>query len=102
MSSPLIEESEIKDLLVSSLPTRPTAPSAFGGKGYTVSEMKEAFDKLPLFIIEKFNSLINDAYDGILANYLYIDEYNLYDTICTIKEQIAAIMEHLGIYSEEE
>ncbi len=42
------------------LPTRPTSPQAFGGKGYTASDMKEAFDKLPLFIIERFNSLIDD------------------------------------------
>ncbi len=101
MYTPIIEESEIKDLLVSSLPTRPTAPSAFGGKGFSVAEMKEAFDKLPLFIVEKFNTLINDAQDGNLATYLYIDENTLYDTISAIKEQLAVIMEYLGITEEE-
>ena len=54
---------DIDALRVSSLPTRPTAPSSFGGKGYTAAQMKEAFDRLPLFIIEKFNALI-DAING--------------------------------------
>lgn len=46
---------------VSSLPSRPSAPTAFGGRGYTASEVKEAFDRLPLYIVEKFNSLIDDV-----------------------------------------
>ena len=53
-----ISDSEISALKVSSLPTRPTAPAAFGGRGYTASEMKAAFDMLPLFIIERLNALI--------------------------------------------
>ena len=57
---------------ISSLPSRPTAPSAFGGKGYTAADMKEAFDRLPLFIVEKFNSLLDDisreGEDGISAD----------------------------------
>lgn len=55
-----ITDEEIKDLKVSSLPTRPTAPSSFGGRGYTAKEMKEAFDRLPLLIIERFNRLVDD------------------------------------------
>ena len=54
-----ISESEISALRISSLPTRPTAPTAFGGRGYTASEMKAAFDMLPLFIIERLNALIS-------------------------------------------
>lgn len=60
MKTTKILESEISNLKISSLPTRPNAPTSFGGKGYTSLEMKEAFDKLPLFIIERFNSLIDD------------------------------------------
>ena len=74
MRSKKINESEIESLKVSSLPTRPTAPAAFGGKGYTADELKAAFDALPLYIIEKFNSLIDDltteGEDGILADIL--------------------------------
>lgn len=60
MKTTKILESEISGLKISSLPTRPNSPTNFGGAGYTSIEMKEAFDKLPLFIIERFNSLIDD------------------------------------------
>ncbi|MBQ7314885.1 MAG: hypothetical protein IJW83_02640 [Clostridia bacterium] len=53
--------SEIADIKIASLPTRPTAPTSFGGKGYTASDMKAAFDRLPLFIIERLNALIDDV-----------------------------------------
>lgn len=51
-------------MLIASLPTRPTAPSAFGGKGYTAAEMKAAFDRLPIFIIERFNMLLDEITSG--------------------------------------
>ena len=57
-----ITEDEIRGMKISSLPTRPTAPTSFGGRGYTAKEMKEAFDKLPLYIIDRFNSLLDDVY----------------------------------------
>ncbi len=60
MKTAKINENEIKEASVASLPTRPTAPSAFGGRGYTAKDMKEAFDKLPMLIAERFNSLIDD------------------------------------------
>ena len=60
MNTKKITADEIKDIRVASLPSRPTAPASFGGKGYTAAQMKEAFDRLPLFIIERFNSLLDD------------------------------------------
>ncbi len=60
MKATKITNGDIADKTVASLPTRPTLPSAFGGKGYTADEVKQAFDKLPLYIIEKFNELIDD------------------------------------------
>ena len=60
MKSTKIKDGDINDKKVSSLPTRPTAPAAFGGKGYTATELKEAFDALPLFLVEKYNELIGD------------------------------------------
>ncbi len=60
MQSKQISDSEISSLKIASLPTRPTAPEAYGGGGMTASDMKNAFDRLPLFIIEKFNLLIED------------------------------------------
>ena len=62
MNTSKIEDSDIASLKISSLPTRPTAPAAFGGKGYTATEMKEAFDRLPLYIIERFNRLVDDIF----------------------------------------
>ena len=60
MNTKKITDGEIADLRVASLPTRPTAPFEFGGKGYTALQMKRAFDKLPVFIVERLNLLIDD------------------------------------------
>jgi hypothetical protein len=61
MKARKIEYSDIKDIRISSLPTRPTAPRALGGMGYGASEMKEAFDRLPLYVIERYNELIESV-----------------------------------------
>ena len=60
MNTKKITDAEITPIAISSLPTRPTASTAFGGKGYTAAEMKAAFDKLPLLIIERFNALLDE------------------------------------------
>ena len=60
MKSRKITEGDIAEKKVASLPTRPTAPTAFGGKGYTPTELKEAFDKLGLYLVECYNRLIDD------------------------------------------
>ena len=51
MKAKKIMDSDISALKVASLPTRPTAPKEYGGMGYKATEMKEAFDKLPEYII---------------------------------------------------
>ncbi len=71
MTTEKIKNAEIAALRVSSLPSRPNASGAFGGRGYTAAEMKAAFDRLPLFIIERFNALLDDigaSGDGSLAD----------------------------------
>ena len=78
MFSKKIEKTEYEDLEISSLPTRPTASSAFGGRGYSSREMKAAFDKLPLFIIERLNSLIDDIQasgEGSVSDAIKTDIY---------------------------
>ncbi|MBQ8321585.1 MAG: hypothetical protein IJX92_04400 [Clostridia bacterium] len=60
MTANKISDEEICDLKVASLPTRPTEDSAYSGEGYGPEEMKAAFDRLPLFIIERYNALIDD------------------------------------------
>ena len=70
MNTKPILESEYADLRISALPSRPTASSAFGGKGYTATQLKEAFDRLPLLLIERFNRLLSDiesSSDGSLV-----------------------------------
>ena len=68
MTTKKITESELSPLRIASLPTRPTAPTAFGGKGFTATEMKEAFDKLPMLIAARLNELIDDITTGGIAS----------------------------------
>ena len=102
MNTTKILESEIKDLKISSLPSRPTAPTAFGGKGYTSAQMKSAFDRLPLFIIERLNSLIDDACsigEGSLSASIptgIIDGHTLGDIFNDIMNGSLAGYLHLG------
>ena len=65
MTTKAIQNSEIEDLKISSLPTNPTADPNYGGLGYSASEMKAAFDRLPLFIIDRLNSLIADISSSV-------------------------------------
>lgn len=118
MKTTKILEDEIKDIKVSSLPTRPTADSGFGGRGYSAKEMKEAFDRLPLFIIDRFNSLFEDLFDddgiageiktgmddshtltelfddirtGLFAGYLTVGSVSLSERIDALDERITAL-----------
>jgi len=61
MNATKITDSEIEKIKVSSLPTRPTSPTAFGGSGYSAAQMKAAFDKLPLLLVERYNRLLDDV-----------------------------------------
>jgi hypothetical protein len=82
---------EVSPLSVSSLPTHPTAPSGLGGRGYTSADMKAAFDKLPLLIIERFNALIDDisseGEDSLAAAIptKISDGHTLFDLFCDIQ-----------------
>ena len=123
MKTKKITEKEMTPLRVASLPSRPTAPLSFGGKGYTSSEMKEAFDKLPNFIATRLNSLIEDVSDyangisasiptglesghtlkkmfadvtsGAFAEYLCVPGGYLGDVLRDITEEIAALKEQI-------
>ncbi len=55
-----ITKEDISDISVSSLPSRPTSDYVYGGEGYSSAQLKEAFDRLPLYIIEAFNTLLED------------------------------------------
>lgn len=78
MNATKILDEEIKDIRISSLPTIPTAPSSFGGIGYSSVSMKYAFDRLSLFIIERFNLLIDDLSGTAFAdNVMLTSTYSL-------------------------
>ncbi len=63
MQSKKIQDSDVRSLKISSLPTRPTSSTSLGGLGYSSRDMKEAFDALSLHIIEHYNTLIDDITD---------------------------------------
>ena len=102
------------------LPKRPTAPVAYGGRGYTAQEMKAAFDKLPLLLVDRFNSLLTDIEatgeegisgsiktglatghtladlfcditNGNLSSYLTVGDKALIERILSLEEELAEI-----------
>lgn len=126
MKANKISDAEISALKVATLPTRPTTPDAFGGSGYTPTEVKAAFDRLPLYIIEKYNELIDDIMgedggditngmktginstqtlgeffdgvsDGTLATYLYTPLGTLAEALTGLRADIEKLAAHLGI-----
>ena len=117
MISKVVFSDEYEHLKVASLPSNPTASVEFGGLGYNSNQMKEAFDALPLFILKKFNRLIDDITtdpeisisgelrtgieqaprlsdifahitDGQLASYLTVGEESLATHIARLREDI--------------
>lgn len=119
MKAKKILNTETEPISVSSLPVRPTASKELGGLGYTSSELRAAFDRLPLFIAERFNALIDDIEDGSLcasietgikdthylstlfsdikngnfASYLSVGELSLLSALAEIKERLTALEE---------
>ncbi len=67
MSISKILNTEIEENAVSSLSTRPSSPSLYGGRVLSAKELRAAFDKLPILLAERFNALID-------ALGLYTDE----------------------------
>jgi hypothetical protein len=64
-----IKKETVELLGVSSLPTSPTSPGAIGG-GYSAEEMKLAFDRLAIHIIEQYNLLIEAIHSDPSASIL--------------------------------
>lgn len=120
MNTQKIRESEIEDLKIAALPKRPTAKVAYGGEGFTAQEMKAAFDKLPLFLVDRLNSLIadieseedgkisesiktglfelhtlanffEDVQNGNLASYLAVGDSTLCEVISKMQEEISEL-----------
>ena len=104
MTTEKILDENVRALRISALPTRPTTSSTLGGKGYTARDMKEAFDKLSLHIIEHFNSLIDDIHaepDSSVARAIKTglsDVHTLYDLFSDITS--GALSGYMTVFGE--
>ena len=125
MNTKPILESEYAPLCIAALPSRPTASSAFGGRGYTATQLKEAFDRLPLLLIRRFNQLLSDiesqdanslsntiptgletdhtlaqffadVKSGTLATYLSVGEQSLFQRITEMSAALDTLVLLLG------
>lgn len=61
MSVQKITNNELLTYGVKGLPTRPSTPSLYKGSTLSAEELKEAFDKLPRLIAERFNALLEST-----------------------------------------
>ena len=98
-----ITEEDYKDLLIASLPTRPTAPAAFGGKGYSATELKEAFDAFPMLISKRLNMLLEYIEKGYILSYIKCPSGDDLEYVLEqIQNTLSVILNHLGISVEGE
>lgn len=95
-----ILKSEIEERRIASLPTRPTAPTEYGGAAMSASELKSAFDRLPELAIERLNSLIEDVTTGEICKAIPTGNgtlTNLYEVLSGIESgALAAAMTVMG------
>lgn len=61
MSIQKITQTEIFENGIKSLPTRPSTPSLYKGSTLSAEELRDAFDKLPTLIAERFNALLEST-----------------------------------------
>ncbi len=94
MSLREITEYEMRVAGVASLPTRPTSPREFGGRGYTAAQLKEAFDRLPRLVAERYNELVGYLTDGSFLSELP------YAEATTLRAHLQATESRLS-YTEE-
>ena len=88
MKTNKILNTETEPYLISSLPARPNLPYASGGINYSSSDLREAFDKLPLLIVERLNSLISEIEDSSVCESIetgIMDSHTLADMFNDIK-----------------
>lgn len=126
MKATKITKAELDTLGISALPSRPTAPKALGGGGYTAHEMKAAFDRLPALVAERLNLLIDaiqavgedslasaiptgiaeghtlndlfvDVESGDLASYISVHGTTLAIYLATLRHDLDACMALIGV-----
>ena len=64
MKSKSITTAEMEPLLISSLPARPNQRLNAGGVTYTSTDLRLAFDQLPLLLVSRYNGLLDDMESG--------------------------------------
>lgn len=92
MSMQTITERELVENGVSSLPLTPTASPALGGRDYTPSEVKAAFDRLPRLIAARLNALLGAVTDGTLLADIPVA---FGDGTLSLSELLALLSDHL-------
>lgn len=92
MSIQTITEQELARNGVSSLPLTPTASPALGGRDYTPSEVKAAFDRLPRLIAARLNALLSAVADG---TFLADVPVAFGDGTLSLSELLALLGDHL-------
>ena len=92
MSMQTITEQELARNGVSSLPLTPTASPALGGRDYTPSEVKAAFDRLPRLIAARLNALLGAVTDGTLLADIPVA---FGDGTLSLSELLALLGDHL-------
>lgn len=92
MSMQTITERELVENGVSSLPLTPTASPALGGRDYTPSEVKAAFDRLPRLIAARLNALLDAVTDGTLLADIPVA---FGDSTLPLSELLALLGDHL-------
>ena len=53
-----ITATELHESSIATLPSRPSLPSLYSGRSMSAKELREAFDKLPRLLAERFNALL--------------------------------------------
>lgn len=92
MSIQTITEQELARNGVSSLPLTPTASPALGGRDYTPSEVKAAFDRLPRLVAARLNALLSAVADG---TFLVDVPVAFGDGTLSLSELLALLGDHL-------
>lgn len=83
-----ITDEEFNNSSISSLATRPNAPTNFGVGGLTSSDLRKRFDGLPALLKEKINTIIDAFGSGAAANELYV---TLAGKNCTLADLVGMI-----------
>ena len=121
-----IAPEKIKELSISSLPTYPNTPASAGGAGYSSADIKQAFDALTLYVIEKYNDLVdaikaegegsiteeihtglgaghtlskllNDIFSGSFAIYMRVNGTSLTTVLNRLDARLRKVEEELGL-----